>query len=253
LCRRYAETVCTAGVRDDGRPIRLYPVPLRYLSEGQHYRLYDSIDVPVLKSTSDSRPESFKVDSNSIACVGHIDTDAKGWAERARWIFADSSWQFANMGDLKAAEERTQQSLGTIIPGEIVGVRLEAKPATAEREYAERMAEVQAQRDIFLPEYKELEFRRYDIKLRWRCDGLCRECARQPHDMQVLDWGLIELARKRGWDWGAAKAKLEDIVNADRYDFRLFLGNSKAHRKGFMVVGLWYPRRVAEPPQLALL
>src|SRR5689334_7137004 len=33
LSRRYSETVCTAGLRQDGTPIRLYPVPLRYLGQ----------------------------------------------------------------------------------------------------------------------------------------------------------------------------------------------------------------------------
>ena len=31
LSKKYVETVCTGGVREDGSPIRLYPVPLRYL------------------------------------------------------------------------------------------------------------------------------------------------------------------------------------------------------------------------------
>jgi hypothetical protein len=35
LSRKYGETVCTAGVREDGTWVRIYPVPFRRLSEEQ--------------------------------------------------------------------------------------------------------------------------------------------------------------------------------------------------------------------------
>jgi hypothetical protein len=41
LSTHYRETVCTGGVREDGSPIRLYPVPLRYLDTEKRYELYD--------------------------------------------------------------------------------------------------------------------------------------------------------------------------------------------------------------------
>ena len=33
LSRKYGETVCTAGVREDGTWVRIYPVPFRRLNE----------------------------------------------------------------------------------------------------------------------------------------------------------------------------------------------------------------------------
>jgi len=72
LSRKYAETVCTAGIRDNGRPIRLYPVPLRYLTEEAQYRLYDWIEVLIRKSSRDPRPESYSIDAarkRSSACT----------------------------------------------------------------------------------------------------------------------------------------------------------------------------------------
>jgi hypothetical protein len=35
LSTKYVETVCTGGLLESGQPIRLYPVPLRYL-EGEN-------------------------------------------------------------------------------------------------------------------------------------------------------------------------------------------------------------------------
>jgi len=59
LSRKYGETVCTAGVREDGSWVRLYPVPFRRLGEKEHYRKYDWLTCRVIRSTKDSRPETF--------------------------------------------------------------------------------------------------------------------------------------------------------------------------------------------------
>lgn len=58
---RYLETVCTAGIRADGRWIRLYPVPFRYLPRRQQYRLYDWVELDAEKRPpeKDPRPESY--------------------------------------------------------------------------------------------------------------------------------------------------------------------------------------------------
>jgi hypothetical protein len=63
--------------------------------------------------------------------------------------------------------------------------------------------------------------------------------------MMVLDWGLLELAR-RGGDWEKARAKLATISNLDEYDFRLFIGNFFLHQQTWGVIGLWYPKRQAQ-------
>ena len=45
LSSHHAETVCTGAVDVSGRPVRLYPVPLRYLQGDQQYKLYDIVEV----------------------------------------------------------------------------------------------------------------------------------------------------------------------------------------------------------------
>lgn len=241
LSTKYAETVCTAGVREDGSPIRLYPVPLRYLDSNAQYATYDWIDVPICKSHIDTRPESFKVDAANIRKIGHVDPDKSGWAGRANYIFKDPSWQFANMDELRAAETAKQHSLGIIRPGSVEGVTVKHRTARDRAAYEARILELQSQKDLFRAEYKELGFRPFEVRLSWRCEPRCEQCARAPHDMSVLDWGLMELARKNDWDAELAKAKLETLAGSD-FDFQLFLGNMKNHPKSFVVVGLWYPK-----------
>ncbi len=42
LSQKYLETVCTAGVPESGKPVRLYPIPYRYLKDEQ-FKLYQWI------------------------------------------------------------------------------------------------------------------------------------------------------------------------------------------------------------------
>jgi len=252
LSKRYAETVCTAGVREDGTPIRLYPVPLRYLDSKAQYQLYDWVDVPICKSHLDTRPESYKVDAAKIRCAGHIDTDKHGWAARAAYIFKDPRWQYESMREVMHAQATTRHSLGIVTPGSIVSVEVKEKPKGARAEYDEQIAAIQGQGNLFLEEYKELGFRPFDVKLRWNCRAACDVCAKHPHDMLVLDWGLMELARKNDWSRELPKAKLEELVSGD-HDFKLFVGNMKSYQKSFAIVGLWYPKKTGPTAQLDLL
>ena len=67
LSKAYGETVCTAGFREDGTWVRLYPVPFRRLEEREQYRLYDWITCPLTKHSGDERPESYRPDRRDRA------------------------------------------------------------------------------------------------------------------------------------------------------------------------------------------
>jgi len=60
------EVSCTAGVTSDGEWIRLFPVPYRFLTTDQRFTKYQWIDVDVLRAPNDSRPESHKLNIDSI-------------------------------------------------------------------------------------------------------------------------------------------------------------------------------------------
>ncbi|MHB1297311.1 MAG: hypothetical protein ACYC0B_02180 [Gemmatimonadaceae bacterium] len=242
LSSHHTETVCTGGVLEDGRPIRLYPVPLRYLEQGKNYSLYSIIEVRAHRTSRDNRPESHKIDPGTLRVVGHIATDTQEWAERRRWLWRDTSWHFDSVDQLEAARQATDASIGLIQPGQIDRVYLKRKPDKARREHAEKWEAVTSQVDMFLPEYKALEFLPYEIRLQWRCAVRCSQCSSSAHDYMVLDWGLLELARRDG-DWEAARLKLETISNLAVYDFRIFVGNFFLHQQTFGAIGLWYPKR----------
>ena len=82
LSRKYGETVCTAGVREDGSWVRIYPVPFRRLEEAEQYRKFDWLECDLVRNDNDPRPETrHPADVKQHNPIGHIGTDSN-WRER---------------------------------------------------------------------------------------------------------------------------------------------------------------------------
>ena len=192
---QYRETVCTGACDEAGHPIRLYPVPLRYLPSGDQYKLWDWIEVPLEKNSADARPESFRlIDQTKIRRVGHLDTEpVKSWGARHNVIFRDPAWHFGCVQDLVAAEADRKTSLGVIKVGAIEKVSLQARSAAERREHDEKLKDLASQSDLFGYEQIDLEFFPYRIKVNWHCERMTGPNACPGHTMIVLDWGLGEL------------------------------------------------------------
>jgi hypothetical protein len=246
LSKKHIETVCTAGVTDAGRPLRLYPVPFRYLSE--QFEKYQWITANVRKNTDDARPESYNIDCESIECGERVSSTMDEWGKRAAAVFANESWQFETMEMLQQAQKLTGESIGVVYPRQIKKIEIVDRGEAEIRSFDEKFRDIQegleaqrAQLTLFEqaipPEMKTLEFLRARVQITWLCHGAT--C--NGHCMQVLDWEVCELQRKCGNE-GALK-KLEEITNLNHYALRFFLGNLFLYPQSFMIVGLWYPKR----------
>ena len=253
LSTKYTETVCTGGLREDGRPVRLFPVWLRYLEGNKQYKLYQWIDVPITKSTQDPRPESFRIDPTRLVCRELVDTDGGTWRRRKELVFRDRNWHFGGLDALREAERTTKRSIGLIKPGSVDDVRVIRKEPGEREAFERKRRRLQAvkESDLFDPDYRMLSFLENDIRLYWRCEDRCKTCHRVPHAMNILDWGLLELARREGRD--KALSRLQSVANLSKHDFRLFLGTFRLHPKNFGVIGLWYPPLEKESDQMLLL
>lgn len=60
LLGKYDELVCTAGVKEDGTWIRIYPVPFRKLNYSKQYAKWQWIELDLIRNKKDLRPESFR-------------------------------------------------------------------------------------------------------------------------------------------------------------------------------------------------
>lgn len=237
LSTRYTETVCTAGCTEDGKPIRLYPLPLRYLPEHGRYSLYSWVTANVEQSTADSRPESSKVIGDIR--VGEKVDSKHYWEERKKIIFSDTSWHYECLEDLKAAQIAERTSLGFVKVGAIDRIWIKRRTQEEIADHWKKLAELKSQLHLFAPDVKNLEPQAFRVHIAWRCQRLHGDKPCPGHTAGVLDWGLGELGRRSGEE--AAKKRMEELCQLDKYDLGFFVGNFKAHPRNFGIIGLWYP------------
>jgi hypothetical protein len=216
--------------------------------EKEQFSLYQWITADIKKKEDDSRPESFRIDCDSIAAGDIIPATQDEWDKRAEYMFPDPAWQFDSVEDLKKAQKEKGTSIGVVAPREIKKVEVVQRSDEEKRNFEQKLADIKktqeaarAQIKLFeeaLPsEMKNLEFLKYRVQVTWLCPS--PECT--GHCMQVLDWGLCELQRRDGDD--KALRRMKELCNVDKYDLKFFLGNLFMHPGSFLLVGMWYPKR----------
>lgn len=252
LSKKHIETVCTAGMLESGKPVRLYPIPYRYLTDAdEQFKLYQWITADLLKNPDDSRPESYKIDLESLQVGETIPTTHDEWGKRSEWMFRDTDWQFDSVDALQEAQKNKRTSIGVVAPREITKVEVVDRPEEDARSFEQKFedlkkaveaerAQIQMFGDAIPPEMKKLEFLKSRVVVSWLCKA--KNCT--GHNMQVLDWGLCELQRRDGNE--AALKKMKDLCQLDTYDLRFFLGNLFQYPASFTIVGMWYPKRVSD-------
>ena len=85
LSQSHIELVCTAGIREDGSWVRIYPVPFRLLENGMQFPKWTWVELPLLRRHKDHRHESYSpADRNDIE-IGDSIATIDGWRERKEW------------------------------------------------------------------------------------------------------------------------------------------------------------------------
>src|SRR6267154_3459959 len=79
------EVSCTAAGSEDGKWLRLFPIPYRFLDQDKRFAKYQWIEAS-MKKASDARPESYKLDYNSIKPVSDVLSSKNEWAARKRYV-----------------------------------------------------------------------------------------------------------------------------------------------------------------------
>lgn len=156
---KHGETVCCAGVDLHGNWLRLYPVSFRQLDASQKFKRWDRIRFGWRMPNDDQRPESRRVDQQTLEIVGDIKK-----SERARLL------ERTIVRGL-AAEREKGRSLALLDP-EIIEFVVQPKPddeLTAEQARFERM---RAQQDLFTKAATPYQPCPYLFKYRYRtADG----------------------------------------------------------------------------------
>jgi hypothetical protein len=131
---KYRETTCVAAITRGGEMRRLFPVPYRFLADDSQFKKWEWIRASVVTTTADQRPESRRIDVDSIELLGErVGTD-DSWFERRQII------EPFVVEDFHALEERRKTSgetLGFIRPRAISAFEItQAKqPTWSEEDY----------------------------------------------------------------------------------------------------------------------
>jgi hypothetical protein len=116
------EVSCTAGITGDGKWIRLFPIPYRFLDQDKRFRKYQYIEAKVRKSSSDNRPESYKVDISSINILPEAIPSDNKWESRKALIFPLKSHSLCS---LQAERDlHKEPTLGFFKPREITSFKI---------------------------------------------------------------------------------------------------------------------------------
>lgn len=231
LSRKYGETVCPAGVREDGSWVRIYPVPFRRLDEAEQYRKYDWIDCEFVRNTSDPRPETYRPnDLTGMRPVGHIDT-ADHWRDRRR-LLLQTATVYTRLSELIAGAKANVVSLAVFKPTRILDFVWESEEREWDPSRVREMREKTRQAEMFAEDawretFKIIPKLPYSFSYRFEdADGRSSE-------MQILDWeaGALYwncLASTDGDEAGAlAKVRRKYFDEFCAKDLHFFLGTTQ--------------------------
>lgn len=104
---KYRELTCVAAVNRAGKLRRLFPVPYRLLDGRHQFKKWEWIRGRLTKATDDHRPESCKIDVDSIVRNNEVIGTRHGWTERLKWITPHLLPSFEALEGRRIAEGET--------------------------------------------------------------------------------------------------------------------------------------------------
>ncbi|MBN1764322.1 MAG: hypothetical protein JW860_03615 [Sedimentisphaerales bacterium] len=235
--KKYTETVCCAGIDlESNKWIRLYPIPFRDLDESQKFKKYTVIELKAEKSNKDHRPESFRIDSDSISIIEHIDTRKK-WQRRKEIIMPTISSSFCSILD---EANKGITSLGMFQPCEI-----DFHYKKANIKDIETIEACYAQLTFFDKKKKAIEQIPFDFYYSFKCRNH-HECP--GHKLLIIDWEIGQAYRDWRHRYKSQNILLKKIKEkwltqlcADSKDVYFFVGNMQRFPQNFMILGVFYP------------
>jgi hypothetical protein len=135
----YSETSCVAGLTEQGRFIRLFPVPFRLVADEHQFKKWQWIEVRVEKARADHRPESHRVFVDTLQVLDEpLEAGKKGWPMRMALLHPAP--QFHSYVAMEQARQQTGVTLALLRPRRIA--RLEIKRLKAASWSADELAKL---------------------------------------------------------------------------------------------------------------
>ena len=248
ISEKYDELVCTAGIKEDGSWIRIYPIPFRKKNYNEQYSKYQWIEVDLVKNEKDFRKESFRPvnDNTKIKIVGKIKPDGDDWQERRRIILTNVRKDISTLIS-EAKDKEIGTSLAVFKPSEIH--KLEIKEE--KREWSKKKLEKLKQLNLF-ESYKGRNFKLVR-KLPYKFSYKFMDSKNSQHTMKIEDWEIGQLfwnllKKHRGDEKlaceGVRKKYIDDFAKTK--DLYLFLGTTMKYHNiapnPFIIIGTFHPK-----------
>lgn len=256
--RSHEELVCTAGILEDGSWIRIYPVPLSFISglrnEGktESYK-YNWIELDLRRRKDDFRPESHSpvnYDFRDLELHGKLDTRHE-WQMRKEICLKNI---FLSLDDLiNRSKEPVYQSLATFKPTKLIAFDVEQDDREWKREWLEQLKQL----DLFMPSQDGSSTRRMIPKIPYKFYYKFLDVNGRQSRLMIEDWEIGQLywncLRSSDGDESKAieKVRMKYWDEFKEKDLYLFLGTTKEWhaRKApnpFVIIGVFYPPKITQ-------
>jgi len=260
LSTKYAELVCTAGILDDGSWARVYPLPFRNLDYENRYMKYQWMELPLVRNSSDPRPESYKItDISKLQLIDKPVGTEQAWAERKKIIFAKNE-VYTDLAALIKKAHSNKLSLAIFKPAELVEFVVEQTEREWDQDSLKILKAKASQLSLFQSEDEVKKEFLIVKKLPYKFSYRFKDCTGKASTLMIEDWGngalfwnclkqsegnedkALELVRKKYFD------------EFSRKELFLFLGTTRQFhgwaKNPFVIIGVFYP---PTSPQLSLL
>lgn len=242
---------------EDGRLIRLYPVPFRLISDDQQFRKWQWITTRLEKSRDDHRPESHRVFVDTIECDPEcLPAGKTGWPRRTQMLAKLPV--FSDFAAVEKARVENGSTLALLRPARITKLEIKKSdnPEWTEAD-KNKLIGLQKQTELFdvAEENKQirlLEKLPFDFYYHYECD-VKGETFSYRH--KLVDWEIGALYRKMKQDHGdnwetPFRHKLEKYLPSK--DLMFLLGTIHRFPHQWLLISVIYPPKpLAENPNQA--
>jgi hypothetical protein len=247
---RGIEVSCTAAVTLEGEWVRLFPVPYRFLDSDKRFTKYQWIDVDIQRATNDARPESHRINPESIEIVETVDTDKGTWRRRSAILAPVMACCLCCL----QAEQKANgaPTLGVFRPTSIRDLVIE--PESNPNWTADEIGKLSQQPLWGNAPANTLEKLAHRFSYRFTCPH--GTCPQGGHKLTCTDWEYGALYRRCRRDYGAEwedkfrKRAEKELL--EKWDTHFFVGTVHQHPDSWIIVGTFRPPRPASAAQAPL-
>ncbi|MDA3812625.1 MAG: hypothetical protein PF570_00060, partial [Candidatus Cloacimonetes bacterium] len=242
--------VCTAGFKEDGSWIRIYPIPFRKKSYEQQYKKYEWIEIDLVKNESDFRPESFRPYSfdSEIKVINKLDT-SNNWASRKEIVLTKVYNDITQL--IHEAKNKTICTSLAVFKPTIIKDFVHQEVDRAWDQDKIRKLKAKSEQ-LLLFENQENPF---DVvnKLPYKFSYIVEDINGIESKMMIEDWEIGALYWRLVSKYEGNELKAIDDVKkkyfedfAKTKDLHLFLGTTQVHHhvshNPFIIIGTFHPK-----------